>query len=215
MRDHHFQAITRVLNECAKPLPPNVRRWSYGLKHGEQIPQDEGSPLAEGYMIPVNEEIPEDRNFFGNPDKRNAEAEKFIAAVGVKITTEIDFPSYTRRSREITIPPFSRFTSSAAYYSALFHEMTHYALHLLMIGVSNSGSFEGYASEEISAQLGSEILCARFGIVNTVDSASYIKHFKNEGRLTRENLLDCTQRAEIAAGALEDFYEEYLKCQNV
>jgi antirestriction protein ArdC len=81
----------------------------------------------------------------------------------------------------INMPPRYLFESAAAYYSTLFHELTHSTGHasrlnrptlvdLCPFGLTN------YSREELVAEMGAAFLCGHTGIANTtIDrSAAYI-----------------------------------------
>ncbi len=78
------------------------------------------------------------------------------------------------------MPGQDSFLSEAAYYSTLFHELTHATGHekrLNRSGVTNTVRFgsKEYSKEELVAELGAAFLCGHIGIENeTLDnSASY------------------------------------------
>jgi len=100
------------------------------------------------------------------------------------------------RTDEVYIPDDWRFfdtpTSSRqeAFYSTIFHELTHATGHKSRLDRDMSGRFgdAGYAYEELVAELGAAFCCARLGITNEprLDHAQYIKSWhralKNEKR---------------------------------
>lgn len=96
--------------------------------------------------------------------------------------------SYSPSLDKVQIPIRDSFTDSQAYYSTLFHELTHSTGHAARLdrGLSDSlrpfGS-EDYSKEELVAEIGAAMLCAVAGIENTATlnrSASYL-----ESRLER------------------------------
>ena len=77
------------------------------------------------------------------------------------------------------MPPFATFTTPVAYYSTLLHEIMHWTKHQSRLdrdcGRKQWGD-EGYAREELVAELGSAYLCAdlEIGLNEREDHASYI-----------------------------------------
>lgn len=92
-------------------------------------------------------------------------------------------PSYNPDTDSINMPPADLFGSYDAYYSAYFHELTHWTGHssrLCRPGVSGGPAIFGsgiYSREELIAEMGAAFLCAACGIHNesvSINSASYI-----------------------------------------
>lgn len=98
----------------------------------------------------------------GNPETRNAELEQFFAQTKADIYTGTQ-ASYSQMADRIQMPPFESFTSAADYYSVLAHELTHWTKHPKRLdrdfGRKRFGD-EGYAKEELVAELGSCFLAA-------------------------------------------------------
>lgn len=102
---------------------------------------------------------------------------------GNKHLNGIGNPSYHPVKDYINMPPMDLFRSSEDYYSAYFHELTHWTGHpsrLNRRGITdNSASFgtETYSREELTAEMGAAFLCAMCGIDTPAiqkNSASYI-----------------------------------------
>lgn len=90
-------------------------------------------------------------------------------------------PAYRPATDEILIPDAKAFTSMAAYYSTLQHELIHSTGHpdrLNRPGVADFDAFgtEQYGAEEMVAELGAAMLAARCGIFDdTLEmTAAYI-----------------------------------------
>lgn len=81
----------------------------------------------------------------------------------------------------VNMPEKSSFDSPEAYYSVLFHELTHSTGHesrLSRKGITENIHFgsENYSKEELIAELGSSFLCAFSGIHSRIDqSAAYLQ----------------------------------------
>ncbi|MBU0682878.1 MAG: DUF1738 domain-containing protein, partial [Candidatus Omnitrophica bacterium] len=76
---------------------------------------------------------------------------------------------YSPSSDYINMPVRASFNSSEAYYSTLFHEITHSTGHINRLnrkGISESAFFgdQNYSFEELVAEMGASFLCAESGI---------------------------------------------------
>ena len=77
------------------------------------------------------------------------------------------------------MPPFESFADAESYYATLLHELTHWTRHPSRLarefGRKRWGD-EGYAAEELVAELGAAFLCADLAITPEprADHASYI-----------------------------------------
>jgi len=114
------------------------------------------APLPERQIVPVAEEV--------------------IAASGVHFRTEGERAFYSPRHDFVVVPCRQAFFVAANYYRTALHELTHATGHPSRLGRDLSHRFgtEGYAREELVAEMGSAFLCASLGIVPTVRHADYI-----------------------------------------
>lgn len=126
-----------------------------------------------------------------NPEYRIAEAETFFAATGAQIRHGGDRAFYAPGPDVIQMPPFEAFCDAQSYYSTLAHESTHWTSHKSRLDRSfDQKRFgdEGYAREELVAELGAAFLCADLGIAleERTDHADYVgfwlKVLKNDKR---------------------------------
>ena len=104
-------------------------------------------------------------------------AEQFFSFVGVKIR-EAAKAFYVPSEDIVYMPPFAAFFSKEGYYGTLAHEVTHWTGHQSRLHRDMSGRFgdEGYAMEELVAELGAAFLCAQLGVSAEPreDHAAYI-----------------------------------------
>ncbi|MDZ4375680.1 MAG: zincin-like metallopeptidase domain-containing protein [Phenylobacterium sp.] len=113
------------------------------------------------------------------PVQRIAHAESFFAGLGAEIRHGGDQAYYALHPDYVQMPPFECFADPEAYYATLAHESTHWTRHPARLdrdfGRKRWGD-EGYAREELVAELGAAFLCADLGIELTPrpDHASYI-----------------------------------------
>lgn len=146
---------------------------------------DQIEGLGEGFhpqpKIIREEDIPQ----------RNAELERFFAATKAEIETGTKAAYYESRDR-IEMPPIHSFYEVSDYYATLAHELTHWTKHPSRLnrnfGRKRWGD-EGYAMEELVAELGACFLAADLGFApaSLGDSAAYIqswlKALKDDKRL--------------------------------
>lgn len=114
-----------------------------------------------------------------NPDTRIASADKFFAATGADIRHGGNSAFYVPSQDFIQMPAFETFRDAQGYYATLAHECTHWTRHESPLdrdlGRKQFGD-EGYAREELVAELGAAFLCADLGLTleDRPDHASYI-----------------------------------------
>lgn len=122
---------------------------------------------------------------------RIAQAETFFAATGAAIQHGGNRAFYRPSTDTVQMPPIEAFRDAESYYATLAHELTHWTGHASRLprdfGSKRFGS-EGYAVEELVAELGAAFLCADLGLMLEAreDHASYIAHWlqvlKNDSR---------------------------------
>lgn len=114
-----------------------------------------------------------------DPVARNAAADAFFAATGAQIRHGGDRAYYAVGPDHVQMPVFESFVDPQAYYATLAHECTHWTRHPTRLdrefGRQRWGD-EGYAREELVAELGAAFLCADLGLELTPreDHAAYI-----------------------------------------
>lgn len=115
----------------------------------------------------------------GTEAGRIAAVDRFIANLGAEIIHGGNRACYAQQADRISMPPFATFTTPETYYSTLLHEIVHWTKHPIRLdrdcGRKHWGD-EGYAREELVAELGSAYLCAdlEIGLTEREDHASYI-----------------------------------------
>jgi antirestriction protein ArdC len=95
------------------------------------------------------------------PD-RIAHAEQFFAATGAEVSHGGSRAFYRPSTDSIVLPMFEAFRDAESYYATLAHETTHWTSHPSRLardfGSKRFGS-DGYAVEELVAELGAAFLC--------------------------------------------------------
>ncbi len=142
-----------------------------------------------------------------NPDERIAGAESFFAATRADIRHGGDCAYYSPTLDYIQMPPFEAFRDAQAYYATLAHEATHWTRHTTRLdrdfGRKKFGD-DGYAREELVAELGAAFLCADLGLrlEDRADHAAYIGNWLS--------VLKEDKRAVFAAAAHAQRAADYL-----
>ncbi len=151
---------------------------------GEEIERD--IPYMKGYTVFNVEQIdglPEQYTLPAqtvlDPVERIEHADAFFAATGANVRHGGSLAYYTQGEDRIQMPPFETFRDTESYYATLAHESVHWTKHKKRLdrdlGRKRWGD-EGYAAEELVAELGAAFLCADLTITPEVreDHAAYI-----------------------------------------
>jgi antirestriction protein ArdC len=105
-------------------------------------------------------------------------ADRFFAATGADIRHGGTRAYYASGPDYVQMPPFETFRDAESYAVTLGHELVHWTEHdkRLARDFGMRHGDEGYAREELVAELGSAFLCADLGITPEVrpDHAAYI-----------------------------------------
>jgi len=114
-----------------------------------------------------------------SPVQRIERADRFFAATGADIRHGGTRAYYAEGPDYVQMPPFETFRDAESYAATLAHELTHFTKHEKRLardmGRVKWGD-EGYAREELVAELGAAFLCADLEITPEVreDHAAYI-----------------------------------------
>lgn len=194
----HFSPIWMTYKQ-ARQLGGYVRRGERGEQvvyadklvkteenqNGEEVQQT--IPFLKSYTVFNAEQInglPDQYyQYESNPLKlidRIDSADKYFAAIGAEINHGGNQAYYSLDQDRIQMPPYESFKDVQSYYSTLAHEHMHWTRHPSRLdrdlGRKQWGD-EGYAREELVAELGSAFLCADLGLIPEImrgDHAAYI-----------------------------------------
>lgn len=143
-------------------------------------------PYMKGYTVFNVEQIeglPDD--YYEKPEapenqvERIDHAEQFFAATGANIHHGGDRAYYAIGPDHVKVPYIEAFRDAESYYATLAHEITHWTRHESRLdrdfGRKTWGD-EGYAQEELVAELGAAFLCADLGLTleDREDHSAYI-----------------------------------------
>ena len=154
-----------------------------------------------------------------NEQQRIVHAESFFAALGADIRHGGNSAHYVPSLDYVQMPAFESFRDAAAYYATLGHETVHWTRHPKRLDrdfAQKKWGDEGYAMEELVAELGAAFLCADLELTPQIrdDHAPYIagwlKALKNDKRAIfsaashAQRAVDFLQRLQPDAGQLEE-----------
>ena len=114
-----------------------------------------------------------------SPLARIERADAFFAATGLALSHGGNQAFYAVQADRVQLPPFEAFRDAESYYATLGHEGIHWTRHPSRLdrdfGRQRFGD-EGYAKEELVAELGSAFLCADLGLTPEPreDHAAYL-----------------------------------------
>ncbi len=179
---------------------------------GEEVERD--IPFLKAYTVFNAEQIdnlPE--RFHPKPENplpaelRHAAAEMFIGNTGADIRHGGNQAFYASSHDRIQLPPFAAFKDPEGFYATALHELTHWTRHETRMardfGRKRWGD-EGYAIEELVAEIGSAFLCADTGVTPEPrpDHAAYIASWLTVLRRDNRSIFTAASHAQRAADYL-------------
>jgi len=151
-----------------------------------------------------------------DPLPRIESADAFFAATGAEIRHGGTQAYYTLTEDRVQMPPFETFRDAESYYATLAHEVTHWTRHPSRLardfGRKRWGD-EGYAMEELVAELGAAFLCADLDLTlePRPDHASYIDSWLRVLKSDKRAVFSAAAHAQRAADYLGSLQQEKRK----
>jgi antirestriction protein ArdC len=142
-----------------------------------------------------------------DPVARIAKAETFFAATDAEIHEGGNRACYNVATDRVQMPPFVTFREPEAFYATLAHEMTHWTRHPKRLdrdfGRKRFGD-EGYAMEELVAELGAAFVCADLALTPAPreEHAAYIGSWLKALRDDKRAIFAAAAHAQHAADYL-------------
>ena len=132
----------------------------------------------------------------------------WIATIGADVHYGSDRAYYAPPADRIYVPGIDQYDDPAAFYSTLLHEHVHWTGHTSRLNRPELGKpFDSpeYATEELVAELGSAIACARLGISPQPrpDHAAYLAHWLTALDADPKTLFRSAAAAQRAVDLLE------------
>jgi antirestriction protein ArdC len=144
-----------------------------------------------------------------DPVVRIAGAEAFFRNTGADIRFGGDRAYYAVHADFVQMPPFETFRDAESFYQTLGHECCHWTRHSTRLdrefGRKRWGD-EGYAAEELVAELGSAFLSADLGLTPEPreDHAAYMESWLRVLKNDKRAIFTAAAHAERAAAFLHD-----------
>ena len=144
-----------------------------------------------------------------NQHERIEEIENFFAQTKADIYTGTR-ASYYKNADKIEMPPFESFESRESYYAILAHELTHWTMHPKRLdrdfGRKHHGD-EGYAKEELVAELGACFLSADLGLELMPEEhhSAYIQSWMKALKEDKRFIFSAASHAQKAAEYVHGF----------
>jgi len=185
---------------------------------GEEI--EKQIPFMKGYSVFNVEQIEGlPAHYYGKPEnplplpERLDHAERFIASTGAIIGHGGDKAYYAPARDIVQMPPFEAFKDKESYYATILHELTHWTSHKTRLDRSfNAKRFgdNGYAREELVAELGAAFLSADLGITPEIreDHAAYLAHWLKALKEDSRAIFSAAAHAQRAADFLQGLQKE-------
>lgn len=152
-----------------------------------------------------------------DPVQRIETAEAFFAATGATIREGGDRACYRQADDTVQMPPFVAFEEPEGYYATLAHELCHWTKHPRRLdrdfGRKRFGD-EGYAMEELVAELGAAFVCADLQLTpqpreeHASYIASWLKALKDDKRAIFAAAAHAQRAADYLAGMSTDLSAE-------
>lgn len=140
-------------------------------------------------------------------------AEAFFAATGADVRHGGNQAYYTAGADRVQMPPFEAFRDAESYYATLAHELCHWTKHPKRLdrdfGRKKWGD-EGYAMEELVAELGAAFLAADLDLVAAprADHAAYIATWLKVLKDDRRAIFSAAAHAQRAADYLAGLQQQ-------
>lgn len=147
--------------------------------------------------------------------RRLEAADAFFARTRADVRHGGNNAYYSQTADYVQMPPFPAFVDAESYYSTLAHEMTHWTKHADRLdrdfGRKRFGD-EGYAREELVAEIGAAFLCCDLGIAATPreDHAAYLQHWLKVLKVDNRAIFQAAAYAQKAADHLHGLQAENL-----
>jgi antirestriction protein ArdC len=228
----NFSAPIWMTFKQAKELNASVKKGSKGSlvvyadritkmetdDHGEE--QERDIYFMKGYTVFNAEQIEGlPPHFYAtvaaplDAAQRIDSADQFFANTGADIRHGGNQAYYAPGPDHVQMPPFVSFRDAESYCATLAHEMTHWTKHASRLdrdfGRRKFGD-EGYAREELVAEIGAAFLCSDLGITPEPrdDHASYLDHWLKVLKEDKRAIFQAAAHAQRAVDFLHGLQPE-------
>lgn len=198
-----------------------IRRTERDEATGEEAERE--IPFLKGYTVFNVEQVEGlPSHFYAvaeprlDPVQRIERAETFFAATRADIRHGGNMAYYSVTDDHVQMPPFESFRDAESYYQTLAHEITHWTKHGKRLerdfGRKRWGD-EGYAMEELVAELGAAFLSADLDLTPEPreDHASYIASWLKVLKNDKRAIFTAASHAQRAADYLNGLQQSAQK----
>ena len=153
-----------------------------------------------------------------SPLERVEVAERFFAATGAVVQHGDNRAFYRESGDFVQMPELQTFRDAESYYATAAHEITHWTRHPTRLerdfGRKRFGD-EGYAMEELVAEIGAAFLCADLGLTPETreDHAAYIASWLKALKEDKKAVFIAASHAQKAADLLHGFQHPAAACE--
>ena len=171
-------------------------------------------PFMKGYTVFNVEQIEGlPAHYYARPEnplplsERIESADRFMTATGATMQHGGNRAFYAPGRDLVQMPPFEAFKDKESYYATALHELTHWTNHKSRLDRSfDAKRFgdQGYAREELVAELGAAFLCADLGITPEIrdDHAAYLGNWLKVLQEDKRAIFSAAAHAQRAADYL-------------
>lgn len=138
-------------------------------------------------------------------------AENIVKASGLTVHhNQGDRAFYSPSKDEIYMPPQGAFKDAAGYYATLLHELVHATGHATRCNRPFGDKFgtPGYAAEELRAEIGALMLCAKLGINPPEQDEQHKAYIKSWLKKLQEDPKEIFKAANDAERAVNWLFEK-------
>lgn len=145
----------------------------------------------------------------GRTEDRVGYADAFFRATWAEVKHGGDRAYYGLLADRVQMPPFVAFKDRESYYATLAHEVVHWTRHPKRLNRDfdqKTWGDEGYAREELVAEIGAAFLCADLGLMLTPreDHAAYLASWLTVLKNDKRAIFQASSHAQKAADYLHD-----------
>jgi antirestriction protein ArdC len=200
-----------------------ITRTDTDAETGEETEQ--AIPFMKGYTVFNVEQIEGLPAHFTapaetviDPVQGIAHAEEFFASTGAEIQHGGNRAYYTEALDIVQMPPFECFLDRESYYGTLAHELTHWTKHKSRLdrdfGRKRFGD-EGYAMEELVAELNAALLSADLGLTPSPrdEHASYFAGWLKARKNDKRAIFTAAAYAQRAADYLHNLQPQLMEAE--
>lgn len=160
-------------------------------------------PAGHIYSQPFDKKVTKDLEW-ANLQK----AEDLIKNTNAQIVHGGDQAFYAPGQDYINLPPKESFKTQEGYYSTALHELSHWTGHRARLNRPFTGRFgtQGYAKEELVAEISSFMLCMNLGIGHNLENhASYVNNWAQVLKDEKSEIIEATKKAGEAQKFITSF----------